>query len=285
MLLVILFRICGLVLFLMPAVLRKFLIKKIAVWSMHRGKAKAEVVFQNLKVVFEYLKKEAPQSADILKVFETYTRYYFEVLMLPFMSPGFLKKVEVRGLEQLETALQNKKGVIILTSHIGNWDLAGAVMAQYSPYFGAVAEKLENKALFNFFTRTRQKKEVNVIASTHSAFRNIKKSLLEKNGQGVVAILADRDMSGHGVPVTLFGKPTTIPQGPIEIAKETGTVLLPGALYYRGDDCYAKGFGPIIYSQSDSIEAIAQKVAIGVEKIISENPTQWCMLQPIWKQL
>jgi KDO2-lipid IV(A) lauroyltransferase len=91
-------------------------------------------------------------------------------------------------------------------------------------------------------------------------------------------------MSGHGISVTLFGQRTTIPQGPIEIAKETGTALLPGALYYMGDDCYAKGFGPISYTQTDTIEEIAQKVAHGVEKIISENPTQWCMLQPIWKE-
>jgi len=283
MILVIIFRIGGLILFLTPSFFRNYLIKKMGAWSMKRNPGKAEVVFQNLKVVFDYLKLGVPQPTDILKVFETYTRYYLEVLMLPFMSPRFLKKVEVRGLEQLETALQKNKGVIILTSHIGNWDLAGAVMAQHAPYFSAVAEKLENRSLFKFFTRTRQKKGVNVIASTHSAFRNIKKSLSEREGRGVVAILADRDMSGHGIPVTLFGRTTTIPQGPIEIAKETGTVLLPGALYYKGDDCYAKGFGPIIYSQSDSIEEIAQKVAYGVEKIISENPTQWCMLQPIWK--
>jgi KDO2-lipid IV(A) lauroyltransferase len=283
MILVIIFRVGGLVLFLMPLVLRKFLIKKIAAWSVKRSPEKAENVLQNLKVVFAYLERGAPQFADVLKIFETYTRYYVEVLMLPFMSSRFLKKIEVRGLEQLTIALKNNKGVIILTSHIGNWDLAGAVMAQYSPYFSAVAEKLENRSLFKFFTRTRQKKGVNVIASTHSAFRNIKKSLTAQNGQGVVAILADRDMAGHGIPVTLFGRTTTIPQGPIEIAKETGTVLLPGALYYKGDDCYAKGFGPIEYSQRDTVQEIAQKVALGVEKMISENPTQWCMLQPIWK--
>jgi KDO2-lipid IV(A) lauroyltransferase len=283
MILVIVFRVCGLILFLMPSFFRKYLIKKIAIVSMKRNPHKTEIVFQNLKVVFAYLKLGNPQPADILNVFETYARYYFEVLMLPFLSTGFLKKVEVRGLEQLETAMQNKKGVIILTAHIGNWDLAGAVMAQYAPYFSAVAEKLENRSLFKFFTRTRQKKGVNVVASTHSAFRNIKKSLSEQGGQGVVAILADRDMSGHGIPVTLFGQPTTIPQGPIEIAKETGTILLPGALYYKGDDCYAKGFGPIVYSQTDSVQVIAQKTALGIEKIISENPTQWCMLQPIWK--
>jgi len=282
MILVIVFRICGLILFLMPTVIKKYLIKKIAAWSIKKSPQKADVVLQNLNVVFAHLKWGTPQSADILKVFETYTRYYFEVLMLPFMSPTFLKKTEVRGLAQLSTALSYRKGVIILTAHIGNWDLAGAVMAQHAPYFSAVAEKLENRSLFNFFTRTRQKKGVHVIASTHSAYRNIKKSLTAQNGQGVVAILADRDMSGHGIPVTMFGRATTIPQGPIEIAKETGTVLLPGALYYEGDHCYARGFGPIEYSQSDTVQEIAQKVASGVEKIISVNPTQWCMLQNIW---
>jgi lauroyl/myristoyl acyltransferase len=284
MFLVILFRIVGFVLSIMPGFLMEALARGLGAFFFKRSKSQKEILRDNLSTVYQFLNRGQISDQDLKQVFINYALYYMEVLSQPFLKQKTISSIPVVGTALLKEGFERGRGVIILTAHFGNWDLAGVVTAQHCQGFYALAEKLNNAALLKFFIKTRAAKGVQVIPATHSAFRETKKVLAQNKA---VAILADRDMANKGIPALFFGKETTLPAGPALLAYETGCMLLPGYLWRKSSQYQVVGFEPIAYDQTlpkeEFLKNVTQQIANRLEKMIAQDPLQWCMLQPIWK--
>ena len=103
----------------------------------------------------------------------------------------------------------------------------------------------------------------------------------------VVALVADRDLTGNGVPVTFFGHDTTMPSGPAALALMARRPLLAGASWRTGKDRFrARGWDIDVQSTGDrraDAAAITQAVARCFEEAIDVAPEQWWgAFQPIW---
>jgi KDO2-lipid IV(A) lauroyltransferase len=106
-------------------------------------------------------------------------------------------------------------------------------------------------------------------------------------GNGVVALVADRDISGKGVEVEFFGEKTTMPAGSVALADRTGAVLLPVGCYFaegRGHEFVIESpvVLPEVGKRSDRIAAGTQLLAHRLEAIIRRAPEQWHLFQPNW---
>ena len=112
---------------------------------------------------------------------------------------------------------------------------------------------------------------------------------------GLLALLADRDLSRNGVQVEFFGEPAKMPIGPSAIAMLTGAPLLACALYYEGPRAHVHVFPPVERPAGDWIGAdrfdedflvaaqvFTQSMAVRLEEGIRRHPGHWHMLQPVF---
>src|SRR5690606_10920548 len=99
---------------------------------------------------------------------------------------------------------------------------------------------------------------------------------------GLVCLLADRDLSRTGVPVTLLGEAARMPGGPARLAVETGAPLIPVTLHYEDRSMVVAFHEPVPHEAgTDGVEAMMQAVADAFSAAIAEHPVDWHMMQRV----
>lgn len=195
------------------------------------------------------------------------------------------------GWPQLaKEGLARGKGVVFATAHLGNWDVAGAMVAARMP-FAAIAETFKDPRVNALVQGQRAEKGIRIIPMEGIGARKILQAL--KNNE-VVAIVIDRPMTPKdGVPVTFFGSTTYVPGGLAALALKVGATILPGFAWYAEGmtgPLYGKAFRPIIAepvpgkSTEERVAELTQQVYDALEEIIREAPAQWYMFRPFWPE-
>jgi lauroyl/myristoyl acyltransferase len=192
-----------------------------------------------------------------------------------------------RWQDYLQQARQPGHGVIITTAHFGNWDMAGAFLAQYVP-LSAVAETFSDPQLNQLVQGQRKEKGIAVIPMENSARRILR--VLQQNE--IVALVVDRPLApGQGTPVRFFGRTTYVPAGPAVLAIKSGAALLPGYVWYGLHHLWFSRFFPPIFPRSckkeeekQEVLRLTQYVYDTLEVMVRSWPTQWYMFRPFWPE-
>ncbi len=219
------------------------------------------------------------------QTFRSYARYWLEVFRLTPETPRSLDgRIAIEGWEHVESTTAGGRGVLMVTPHMGNWDLGGAWMATagYRPV--TVVEALEPPELFEWFCANRRRLGMEVVPTGDGAGSILLRAL--QDGR-VVGLLSDRDLSGTGVEVEFFGERTTLPGGPAILALRAGVDIVPGALLFDGPHRYRLIFRPPIPVAREGrlredIGRITQVLAGELEGLVRRAPEQWHLLQPNW---
>jgi KDO2-lipid IV(A) lauroyltransferase len=168
---------------------------------------------------------------------------------------------------------------------MGNWEAAAPVSGFAGVPVVAVAERLPNERITDWFTSMRAAFGIEIVLATGGTevMRRLEASLAENKA---VALLSDRDLKRRGVEVEFFGERTTLPPGPATLSIRTGAPLLPVGSYFEGS-----GHRVVITdaipvpetgTRSEKVAAMTQELAYRLEKLIAEAPRQWHMVQPNW---
>ena len=219
------------------------------------------------------------------RTFRSYARYWLEVFRLrPETLTALNGRIAVEGWEHVEAALAGGRGSLMVTPHMGNWDLGGAFMATagYRPV--TVVEALEPPELFEWFCANRRRLGMEVVPVGERAGSVLLRAL--QDGR-IAGLLSDRDLSGTGVEVDFFGERTTLPAGPATLALRAGVDIIPGAMLFDGPHGYRLIFRPPIPVRRDGrlredIARITQALAGELETLVRRAPEQWHLLQPNW---
>jgi KDO2-lipid IV(A) lauroyltransferase len=225
-------------------------------------------------------KKE--RKGIIKKVFLNFSYYIVDFFRYDKVSTEFIEKyVEVKGRENLDDALRLGKGVVLLTAHLGNYEL-GAVTAALLGYdIYAVALPHSDRRTNQLFNKQRNKMGVKVI-STGAGMRGCFDVFKEN---GVLGFLGDRAFSGKTVDVKMLGRTARLPRGFVSLSLHTEAVIVP-AFFIRSGDKYRYEFileKPIVttgYSPTDAAQAYADVLV----KFIVKYPEQWYMFAKFWSE-
>jgi KDO2-lipid IV(A) lauroyltransferase len=212
----------------------------------------------------------------------SYARYWREAFRLPSMDHAQLgRELTVIDIDHVWAALDEGRGVVLALPHSGNWDMAGVWLVQNHGRFTTVAERLKPESLFNRFVAYRESLGFEVIplsGGQRPPFGLLCDRLCDN---GVVCLMAERDLTRHGVQVDFFGEPTRMPAGPAKLALETGAALLPVHCWFDGD-----GWGMQVFPRLDTaggnVTAITQALADRFAVNIAAHPEDWHMVQPQW---
>ncbi|MEV7868634.1 phosphatidylinositol mannoside acyltransferase [Streptomyces sp. NPDC088124] len=217
----------------------------------------------------------------------SYMRYWMESFRLPAWSEERVRDgVEIKDIDRLFDGLTTGRGVVLALPHMANWDLAGAWLTRaHGVPFTTVAERLKPESLYDRFVAYRESLGMEVVPHTGgSAFGTLARRL--RDG-GLVALVADRDLSASGIEVDFFGDTARMPAGPSLLAQQTGALLLPVSLWFD-DSRVMRGqvFPPVPVpetgTRAEKASVMTQAVADAFAAGIAEHPEDWHMLQRLW---
>ncbi len=256
----------------------------------HRGPAVRQLA-RNQRRVLGPDATPAALNAVVHAAMRSYGRYWLETFRMGREDLGVIGQRGLdgtTGLHHIERAHRDGRGIVLALPHSGNWDVAGLSMVKLLGSMTTVAERIEPASVYRRFVAHRQALGFEVLPLTdESGSPNGSSHILRqrlKEG-GMVCLLADRDLDGHGVPVMFFGEPTTMPAGPAMLAAVTGAALCPVHLAYSDSGWIQYVGAPLELPGrrlADRVRAGTQALADVFAERIALFPADWHMLSPLW---
>lgn len=163
----------------------------------------------------------------------SYMRYFREAFTLQGATPEQITaRVRVEGRENLDPHVRAGRGVSLALAHLGNWDLAGAYASRHIAPVLTVAERLEPEELFQEFVAFRRSLGIDVLPlGDGDVFRNLVRGAAA--GGVIIPLLADRDLTAHGIEVDLCGHRARVAAGPAMLALTAKVPLVPVGITYE----------------------------------------------------
>jgi KDO2-lipid IV(A) lauroyltransferase len=223
--------------------------------------------------------------ASTRDAFRLYMRYWYDTFRLRAMTPeSILSSTEIVGFHHVEAALAKGRGCLAVLPHMGNWDLAGRFLTVKGYRAASVAEALRPHRLAELFVRHRSELGLRIVLLEGEGVAEELVALLAENW--IVALLADRDLTSHGVEVEMFGAKRRVPAGPAVLALETGAALIAAAVYTKPGGWRIEVDPPLEIEPSGDrradVRAISERLASGFERAIARRPADWHVFQPEW---
>ena len=194
--------------------------------------------------------------------------------------------ISTEGLEHYLAAQSRGKGVLIVTGHLGAWELSSFYHSLMGHPMGMVIRRLDNRLLDEYVNRIRCLHGNRVLHKDDFA-----RGLLTAMRAGeTVGILMDTNMTPpQGVFVDFFGRAACTASGLARVALKTGAAVLPGFMLWEPKEKkYVLHFGPeIAFTRTGNaeadIQAATQQCASATEAWIRRYPDQWLWIHLRWK--
>jgi lauroyl/myristoyl acyltransferase len=171
-------------------------------------------------------------------------------------------------------------GVVSVTAHVGNWELAGRLLANQRARRTHVVVTAEEAPALSRWVR-RDGDGVRFVARSHPG---IGVELLAALRRGeIVALQGDRAIGTRGdTPLTFFGRPAPFPLGPFILARAAGVPVVPAFCLLDASRRYTVRVEPPIVVERGGEAAAAQAWVATLEDVVRAHPTQWFNFYDPW---
>lgn len=276
------FKIAGFTLCYLPkkvGYLVAYLIADIIYISSPRLRA---AVADNMKHVLGPQVDNATLKQAVRGVLRNTAKNYFDLIKIPRIKLDDIERsITIHGWHHFEQALKRGKGVILVTAHLGSFDMCAQVLVAHSVKGMVPVERLEPESLLRHVTSLRASKGLNFVPVGHGASKGIMQSL--RHGE-VVLLAGDRDIREDGLKSKFFGEETTMPAGAVRLAMRTEAAVVPVFNIRRGGryDVYFEPAIEIVSAGNETLARNMEQVIAVMEKYIRICPEQWVILSHVW---
>ena len=239
----------------------------------------------NLALAYGREKSAAERIRLARAVFVNLGRNLFELALYPRLDDAhFLQLVTMEGREILDRELRKGKGVLIITGHIGNWELFPSFIIASGYSGGVVARRAYYEKYERLLLGLRRSKGFRVFYRDESP-KEILKTL--RNNE-IIGILADQDVRKlDGVFVNFFGIPAYTPTAPVLIAMKSKASFIPGRIVREGRRHCIRLEEPLTLRSTGDRESDlsynTQQWSGCIERYIREHPEQWVWMHRRWR--
>jgi len=220
--------------------------------------------------------KEIRRQTDA--VLQNFSAYWVDLAYSRRLTDEFIQRnADVKGLEYLEQALSRKKGVILVSAHLGNWELGAMLMSRLGYPVHALALKHKDEGVNRIFSQRRRRHHLKIIYVGNilrGAF-----GVLRKNE--ILALNGDRLYSGEGIRVSFMGRDVDFPAGFSRISLHTGAATLPAFFTYEAGGRYRMEIEKPLGATDE--KAMTQEFAERAQARIRQYPAQWLLFEPFWE--
>jgi lauroyl/myristoyl acyltransferase len=194
---------------------------------------------------------------------------------------------EWQGAEHLESARAAGRGMIVVTGHLGNWELGGILLALRGIPMTVVTLDEPTTALTEWRDAYRRKLGIKTIAvGPGREFSFVEMIQTLRRGE-CLAMLVDRPYGSTGAPVRIFQRELQFSTAPALLWQHTGAPVIPAFVLRRPDGRYLSIAEPAVpmetgTDQRSGLAANTQAVASIFESIIRQYPEQWFNYVSLW---
>ncbi len=243
-----------------------------------------KVTLDNLKIAF-------PESTEAWRERTAYRSYlHFAMVMLEFMKMGkwsadqLRTKMEILEIDDFTDAQRQEKGVVIVSGHFGNWEVAIGYL-HLLDVRSAVIQQRQKNALVNERMKVLREKWGMEIIYPRGAVKESIKAL--RKGKAV-ALLGDQDAGDRGVFVPFFGRMSSTHVGAALMALKTGAPVILGICTRTASNHFKLEFQTISDSGlpknlHSAVEELTARHTRMLEAAIRKNPEQYFWMHRRWK--
>ena len=245
------------------------------------------------KVVERQIAAAFPELAEsdvrrlALAAYEHLGRSSIEAAILPSMGQDAVLDL-FEGADHydvVEAAMSRGRGLIFVTGHLGNWELAGAYVAARGIPIDAIARRMKNPLFDQYLTATRSRIGMHVVHDA-DAVRRTPRSL--RDGRAV-AFLADQGVLGLASTfVPFFGRPAKTPRGPAVFALRLDVPVVFGVAVRQPSGKYRLVFEPILVEDTGDrdrdVDTIVARYTATLEHWVRRYPEQYFWHHRRWRR-
>lgn len=258
----------------------------------HVFPARRRIILENLNRAFGNSISQEEIAAIAQAFYGHLVKFLREFFALPLMSAEKRKSlIRLEGGENLVSAQEQGRGVLLLTGHFGNWEVATvAGIAQFEEYHG----------LFHFIRRPLKPKWFNDFVMRRfrkAGFGTLEKSgslddileLLEAN-HIVVSIFDQFTIRKYGIPSQFFGHQASTSKSLAVLAQFTNAPVIPASSWREPDGTHVLKFEPPVEIVSegrtrDIIDINTRRFNEVLERVVLRHPEQWIWMHKRWKKV
>jgi KDO2-lipid IV(A) lauroyltransferase len=226
-------------------------------------------------------------EAFVRSAFRNHALYTVELLWAPrFNAPFVTERLFVETPREVEAWMTERRALIMIGLHFGAIELPGFYAVHRLGSIVTPMETVKNARIQRYLFSTRATIGVHIV-TLEEAGRELVAAIQRNEPVGLVA---DRDITGAGLEVDLFGARTKIPAGPAFLAVETGAPVYMSAVRRVGPGRYRGVLRQVPVPEGanrrERIRAMARQEARLFEQFIMQAPEQWlAIFHPIWPDL
>jgi KDO2-lipid IV(A) lauroyltransferase len=255
----------------------------LAYWAVPRLRS---VGRQNLEMAFP--EKTPEERERILKSeYLSLGRLLAEVPKFPTYTKENVERIAIYdGLENYTEAAASGKGVLLMTAHMGGWEIGSFVHSLHGCWINIIVRNLDNP-LLDRWVRQMREMHGNKTHDKDEFARGLLAAM--KRGETVGALMDTNMTPPQGVFVNFFGIPACTAAGLARVARHTGAAVVPAFTIW--DDKLGKyriRFEPAIPlvitedAEADTVNN-TQNYTAAIETAIRRNPGQWLWVHRRWK--
>ncbi len=257
-----------------------------AAWLLDRSGRR--VVFNNLDIAFGADRMPASRKTLGMASYVNLAVNLADLSRVSRLSGNKLDSMVVRNPESivhLDSMSKGNLGAIVLTPHLGNWELLTAYLANMGLKVHFVGREPYDQRLRKLYESVRTSRGGEWI-SRGGAFDRLREVL----GDGEIAImLIDQDTGRvKGTFVDFFDRKAWTPTGPAVLARLTGSVLIPCALVREKDHSYSLLIEQPVDTVETGIEDYddwenTRRASLAMESLVRRYPDQWAWFHRRWR--
>ena len=223
------------------------------------------------------------------KMFHLFSCAWVDLFRFAQLGPEeiFGETQEIAGREHLEAAHARGKGVILLTAHLGCWELGGVFLRHLGMPLSVVYVPdafADIEAARQILRKLSGVDEIPIRPQDTLASLPVLRALRENR---VVAMQGDRDFNDRGETFDFFGAPAPFPTGPFHLARMTGAALVPCFIAYAGNGKFSLALEPMITVEATAQRSVDVRGAIArwlptLENALRRWPLQWFTFYDFW---
>lgn len=252
--------------------------QRVADAHWRRSRRDRAIVQQNLSTITgSPVSHEAPIIREVFRNFGRYVVEFFTIHKVPH------PQVDLEGYERLTEIRRQRRGAIILSAHLGNWEVGAILLRRLGFPVTAVALPHEDPRMNRLFDAQRHRCGIQVIPLGPQAAA---RSLQRLRAGECLGLLGDRAFADNNLTVSWFGRRAWLPRGPATLSLRSRAPIVPTFLIREGPwkfrFCFETPIDPGSHTEGDqAIQQLTEAYAATLERRLRRHPDQWLMFQPL----
>jgi KDO2-lipid IV(A) lauroyltransferase len=259
-------------------------IASLTYWILAKERAKT---IWHLKEAFGSGKTDREFDQIGREVFIHLAQSAIDVFRFPLLNRKRMERLvstTQEDIARLDRALERGKGAIVLTGHLGNWEL----LASYFRFLGYPGVLVGRRIYYEPFNQVLVSLRKSALVSTIYRDEPPRKVLAELKQNHVVGLSADQDIDSlEGIFISFFRKPSWTPLGPAKLALASGAPIVPAFMIHEGLGYRLYVEEPIWPSREsgreEAIKMMTEAWSQMVEHYVRQFPNQWVWMHNRWK--